>query len=54
MMLPNIHVKNTYKKFNLKDMQMISEDAFKSLVFHWLLQYISNQRPVLQSNSSWS
>lgn len=34
-MLPYIHVKNTYKKFHLKEMQMISEDAFKkNLAFH--------------------
>lgn len=45
-MLPYIHVKNVYKKVHLQDMQMISEDAFKNLVFHWLLQYISNQCPV--------
>lgn len=32
-MLPYINVKNAYKKFHLKDMQMISEDALKSLHF---------------------
>lgn len=36
-MLTYIHVKNAYKKFHLKDVQMISEDALKksciSLIF---------------------
>lgn len=34
LMLPYIHVKNAYKKFHLKDMQMISEDALKNLAPH--------------------